>query len=245
MNSARKTDERILTALDIQNLLLQFNLGCTNPKETVNDIINELLDPILTKDSISINTFIEHILSNKTLMTDSKNKHFYISAIQYFLTPSEQSKDILHKAKKNLKDNSSSNAIKRGIDWAISTLCQNDIFDLGVLRQRKEPNSEYIKFLSSYSFDKLKKQQLQDIQSVAEIRDRRRSSLSFQLPKEVSLVSHFMDALKQIDDCDFNIFDFTNNVVTPNSKDTTNFKVMLLMSNYIFESWDLFDSSKG
>lgn len=41
MNSKGQSEERILTAVDIKNLLLQFNLGCKDPIQTTKEILNE------------------------------------------------------------------------------------------------------------------------------------------------------------------------------------------------------------
>ena len=244
MNSplTQQTAERIITTNDIVSLLSQFNIATKDPLKVANEIFTELSNPQSLNDFIPLSTLLEQIITNKALILNSKNKHFYIAAIQFFLTPSEQIKDILHKAKKNLTSSQTSKSVSRSIDWAISTLCRNDIFDLKILKDGEEPNCEYVKFLSLYSYDKLKNQQLHDIKSVAEIRDKRRSSLSFQLPKEISLVSHFVETLKTIDDFDFNVFEFKNKMVTSNLKENTNSKIMFMISNYIFEEWDLYDN---
>ena len=94
----------------------------------------------------------------------------------------------------------------------MSELIQSNIKN--VSKEKKENQNSYVEKLYS--------------------KRRHLSTISFQIPKEENLISHFKKILSEIDDINFNIFEFKEKLNLKNSS------LMYVISNYIFEKLNLF-----
>lgn len=166
-------------------------------------------------------------MSKKSILSESNYKDFYNRALQFFLTPCEQIKDILKQAKTKVQDEK----LIESIGWAIKTLNETDMFDFSLktdfLSQADLHTDKYVKFLSEYSYKML----MEKAQETSECQ-RRRAMLSHRLPTSTNLLFQHNDLLKSINSIDFDIFSFKQ--VIGDSK------LLYTVSNYIFEEWDLF-----
>jgi hypothetical protein len=123
-------------------------------------------DPNKTGE-VYFNDFIKLILEKSQDSKESTYANFYLSAINFFLTPSERITETIKKAIREIAAfNSESTTIKE-LEWVINTLSENDLFDFRLkdeyIAKAEYENNEILKFLSEYSHDGIKRQKLDDL----------------------------------------------------------------------------------
>ena len=253
-NSLRSS--KILNVTDISGMIGNLKLKSKFNENDANEIFMEIDKEL--KGEISINQFIQTLVLKSKNNVNEKYSEFYLSAINFYLTPSEQIIETIKTAIHKLEAYKEDAKIIKELEWVIQTLSEKDLFDFRLkdefLLENNLEENDILKFLSEYSNDVFKRQKNQDLESIntiiekkKKLKDSRRSSLlslsssiseeSFTvypliLPsKSYSMIN--IDILRQIDDISFNIFKFQEEV----GRDLT----LPAIANFVFISNELTD----
>jgi hypothetical protein len=115
---------------------------------------------------VYFNDFIKTILEKSQNSKDAKFSAFYLSAINFFLTPSERITETIKRAIKELNSYNSDSKIVRELEWVIQTLSEKDLFDFRLKEEYvgEFENNEILKFLSEFSQDGIKRQGVDDLE---------------------------------------------------------------------------------
>lgn len=123
------------------------------------------------KGELNFNMFIQALIE-KSRKTNERFSDFYLSAINFFLTPSEQIVETIKKAISKLTKHNEEKRLVKELEWVINTLSEKDLFDFRLKNEYIESldyleDYDYLKFLSEYSNDKFKREKNRDLELIS------------------------------------------------------------------------------
>jgi hypothetical protein len=161
----------ILKVSDFAELVNNLKLKDKYEKKDIDDIFSEF-DHENTGE-VNFNDFIKTILDKTQNSKETKFSAFYLSAINFFLTPSERISETIKRAIKELNFYNPESKIIKELQWVIRTLSEKDLFDFRLKDEFVSPgnykDNEILKFLSEYSHDGIKRQKIDDLELLNEI----------------------------------------------------------------------------
>jgi hypothetical protein len=121
-----------------------------------------------SKGELQFNLFIQALVEKSK--QNERFADFYLSAINFFLTPSEQIVETIKKAISRLTIYKEETKLIKELEWVIHTLSEKDLFDFRIkdeyFDKEKLEDCDYLKFLSEYSSDKLKREKDRDLELI-------------------------------------------------------------------------------
>lgn len=149
-------------------MISHLKLESKYDEKDVNHIFTEIDSN--SEGEIQFNDFIQFLVEKSQKEHSGKYLDFYLTAINFFLTPSEQIIETLKKAINKLDLYEGESKIVKELKWVIRTLSEKDIFDFRLKNQyidtEELEKTDFLKFLSEYSTDQFKRQKCQDLESV-------------------------------------------------------------------------------
>jgi hypothetical protein len=149
-------------------MISHLKLESKYDEKDVNHIFSEI--DANSEGEIPFNNFIQCLVEKSQKEQSGKYIDFYLTAINFFLTPSEQIIETLKKAINKLDLYEGESKIVKELKWVIRTLSEKDLFDFRLKNQFIDKDelekTEFLKFLSEYSTDQFKRQKCQDLESV-------------------------------------------------------------------------------
>jgi hypothetical protein len=154
-----------LNVTDLTELIDNLKLNDKYETKDIENIFNEF-DTKKTGE-VHFNDFIKSILEKSQDSQETKYSSFYLSAINFFLTPSERITETIKKAMKEIVSYNKSSSIVKELDWVIHTLSEKDLFDFRLkdeyISDTEFENNDILKFLSEYSHEGFNRQKLDDL----------------------------------------------------------------------------------
>ena len=132
-----------------------------------------------SEGEIKFNDFIQILVEKSHKDQNDKYLDFYLSAINFYLTPSEQIIETIKKAINKLDYYEGESKIVKELKWVIQTLSEKDLFDFRLKNQyintEELEKTDLLKFLSEYSTDKFKRDKDKDLESLQTLNLRKKN----------------------------------------------------------------------
>lgn len=152
----------VINVSDISEMIDNLKLTEKYDTNDIQNIYNEL--DVKKEGEVIFHDFIKGLIEKSK--EDGKYSDFYLSAMNFYFTPSERIIETMKKAINQLEKYSEDKRLLKELNWVIRTLSERDLFDLRLKKEYSEENNEILNFLSEYSKDKFNRQNYFDLELI-------------------------------------------------------------------------------
>ena len=158
-----KYKQGIIKLNDLYELIDYLKLKNKYDQSDISYIFDEI--DLFKTGEVNFNQFI-NIAIEKTRTNSSPYTEFYLSTINFYLTPSEIIGETIKKAINKFKRYEEHMIIKE-LEWVLQTLSEKDLFDFRLKDDfitKDDDQNDYMNFLCEYSQNSSKRRETQDLE---------------------------------------------------------------------------------
>ncbi len=139
---------------------------------------------------INFNDFIQTLIQKSKMQETGKYFDFYLSTLNFYLTPSEQIVETIKRAITKLDIYEGETKLTKELKWVIQTISEKDLFDFRLkndfIDKDELDKSEFLKFMSEYSTDFIKRQKDRDLESINTLHKKKKDCIIlFNISKKI------------------------------------------------------------